>query len=313
VKTPTVSIILPTYNRFEYLPDTIASIFAQTYEDWELLIADDGSDSATITYLDAQADQSRVRLMSLPHTGRPAVVRNAALQEARGKYIAFMDSDDLWMPTKLEVQIRALQGGDTDGWCHTQFVLVDSAGHRRSMMAADGRILNPLLEGSTVIALPSVMVSRKLLDSVGGFDESLIMCEDYDLWLRLAAVTRIIAIHEPLTIVRRHSQHYGNPRIALGDGLRVLDKAMKSPLPMDSLRRARTTHARHSVLLARHLAGTGRPLEALSRLVESAPAGWRHYCWWRIGFGAIVLACVPNRALELRRKYRSRRTSTALQ
>lgn len=297
MKLPTVSIVLPTFNRLRYLPDTIASIFAQTFVDWELLITDDGSDAATKAYLETLGEVPRVRFIPLSHTGRPAVVRNRAVREALGKYIAFMDSDDIWLPSKLDRQIKVMQAQPSNRWCHTQFELVDERGHTRHMAAAQGWILNPLLEAKTVIALPSVMVSRRLLESVGGFDESLTMCEDYDLWLRLAAVTRIVAIHEPLTRVRRHNAHYGNPRIALGDGLRVLDKALASNLGARSRKIARRAHSIYSAMLAKHYAGTGLRVESLGLLLKTAPAAWRHPHWWRIAFAAAVSATMPRARL----------------
>jgi glycosyltransferase involved in cell wall biosynthesis len=313
VKTPTVSIILPTYNRLQYLPDTIASIIAQTLDDWELIITDDGSDAATRTHLQTYSDHPRIRFVSLLHTGRPAVVRNTALRKARGQYIAFMDSDDIWMPTKLAAQIRAVQSDSANAWCHTQFDLVDAQGNRRQMKAADGRILNQLLDAKTVIALPSVVVSRQLLDRVGGFDESLTMCEDYDLWLRLAARTQIVAIHESLTIVRRHGEHYGNPRIALGDGLRVLEKALTSNLAADSTQLARRAHATYSAMLAKHHASSGLRLESLALLLKSVPTAWRYHAWWRIAFDAVVLASVPRRARRLHWRHRTRTASNNFQ
>jgi glycosyltransferase involved in cell wall biosynthesis len=302
---PTVSIVLPTFNRLRYIPDTIASIFAQTFVDWELLITDDGSDAATRAYLETLGEVPRVRFIPLSHTGRPAVVRNKAIREASGEYIAFMDSDDIWVPSKLDTQIKAMQAQPSNRWCHTQFVLVDERGETRQMAAADGWILNPLLEAKTVIALPSVLVSRQLLASVGGFDESLTMCEDYDLWLRLAAVTRIVAIHEPLTRIRRHTAHYGNPCIALGDGLRVLEKALASNLGAHSRKIARRAHATYSAMLAKRYAVIGRRLESLGLLLKTAPAAWRYPRWWRIALAAAVSASIP-RARHWRQRYQLR-------
>src|ERR1700732_1465702 len=102
---PVVSIILPTFNRLKYLRPAIDSVFAQTLADWELLIADDGSDEETRAYLEHLGGLPRVKLIWLAHSGNPSAVRNAALREARGDYIAFLDSDDVWLPSKLERQV----------------------------------------------------------------------------------------------------------------------------------------------------------------------------------------------------------------
>ncbi|HEY1314856.1 MAG TPA: glycosyltransferase, partial [Steroidobacteraceae bacterium] len=227
--SPLVSIVLPTFNRLQYLPEAVASVLAQSYENWELLIADDGSDTETCAYLQTLVDPPRVQLLRLPHSGKPAVARNRALRQANGEYVAFMDSDDVWMPDKLSMQIASLRARGDCGWSHTQFVLVNAAKQsRREMPAADGWILGPLLRTETVIALPSVVVARTLLDEVGGFDEELVMCEDYDLWLRLAARSAIDAVPQPLTVVQRHARHYGDPATSFRDSVRVLDKALRS-------------------------------------------------------------------------------------
>src|SRR5689334_3462667 len=105
---PLVAIVLPTFGRLHYLRSTVDCIYRQTFEDWELIIADDGSDAETREYLHSAGD-SRVRVIWLSHTGVPAIVRNAALREARARYVAFLDSDDLWAPQKLERQVQTLQ------------------------------------------------------------------------------------------------------------------------------------------------------------------------------------------------------------
>src|SRR5689334_20872261 len=107
--TPLVSVVLPTFNRLRFLEPAIESVYAQTFTDWELIVADDGSDPDTRRYLQTVANHPRVRVLWLSHTGWPATVRNAALLQAVGEYVAFFDSDDLWMAQKLERQIEALR------------------------------------------------------------------------------------------------------------------------------------------------------------------------------------------------------------
>src|SRR5690242_9472787 len=97
--SPTISVVLPTYNRAALLRQAIASVLGQTYDDWELIIADDGSDAATRDELSALRD-SRVRCVFLERSGNPARARNAGVEAARGAWIAFFDSDDLWFPRK---------------------------------------------------------------------------------------------------------------------------------------------------------------------------------------------------------------------
>src|SRR6476659_3353634 len=100
---PAVSVILPTYNRANFLAASISSVLSQTFTDIELIIADDGSDDEVYAYL-CSIEHPAVRVIRLPHSGNPARVRNAALRLATGHYVAFQDSDDVWKPRKLELQ-----------------------------------------------------------------------------------------------------------------------------------------------------------------------------------------------------------------
>jgi glycosyltransferase involved in cell wall biosynthesis len=97
---PSLSIILPTFNRVRFLGPTIDSVVAQTHTDWEMIIADDGSGAETREYLQRISDP-RVRILWLSHCGNPARVRNAAIETATGSHLAFLDSDDLWAPVEL--------------------------------------------------------------------------------------------------------------------------------------------------------------------------------------------------------------------
>ena len=212
-KSALVSVILPTFNRLRYLPDAVASVFGQTFQDWELLIADDGSGQETQDYLRTLDDRLRVRVLWLSHTGNPAAVRNAALREARGEYVAFLDSDDVWMPEKLQTQIESLHAHIVREWSYTGFTLVDDSGSpltgaRATRGAAfDGRILDALVNGEALVVTPSVVVRRKLIEKVGGYNDELLVCEDYELWMRLASCSEVDFIDRPLVLVRRHGEH----------------------------------------------------------------------------------------------------------
>ena len=297
--SPTVSIILPTYNRLKYLPATIESVFAQTFQDWELIIADDGSGTETKAYLQTLAARPRVKLLWLTHIGKPAAVRNAALREARGEYIAFQDSDDLWLPRKLELQLASLRGAARRHWSHTNFVIVDASGRPKAgtsaagWPAAGGWILEKLLTMETSIALPGVVASRALVEQVGGFDEDLVMCEDYELWLRLAAQSEIDAIDAPLTIVRRHSEHSGDDATAFVDCLKSLEKVLRWPNAQHLAAKVRRQRAKVWAALAKSHAASGNRLAMLSALASGAPISWRYPIWWHDGMEAAVRAFAP--------------------
>ena len=125
---PWVSIVVPTFDRLEYVRPALDSVFAQTFSDWDLIIADDGSGEDLHAYLRDLGSRPRVKVVWLPHRGIPAAVRNAAVREATGTHVAFLDSDDLWAPRKLERQIALLTARPECGWSYTAFRQVDRQG-----------------------------------------------------------------------------------------------------------------------------------------------------------------------------------------
>jgi glycosyltransferase involved in cell wall biosynthesis len=312
---PVVSIILPTFNRLNLLGPAIHSIFAQTFTDWELLIADDGSDDETKTWLRSFGSSPRVKYVWLTHTGRPGVVRNAALREARGAYIAFQDSDDVWLPEKLDQQIGSLRRNGQRGWGITKFVLVDEFGsptawERRTggWPAPQGWILEKLVRGEVVIALPSVVVSRRLLEQVGGFDEELIGAEDYDLFLRLSAHSEVDAVDQPLTLVRRHTQHFsGQGVIEFESNRRVIEKVLRWP-SVEHLRPVLCQQRAQMIAgLAKSHAAAGQRGRALMTICSSIQHGWRYPHWWVGVLQALVRALAPLYVHKWAHAYRKRR------
>jgi glycosyltransferase involved in cell wall biosynthesis len=307
-----VSIILPTCNRLEFLPATIESVFAQSYADWELIIADDGSAPETQAYLQGLHDPPRVRVLYLEHTGKPAAVRNRALLEARGEYVAFMDSDDLWKPMKLEQQIASLRRHPTCKWSYTKFELVDSCGNsiawtrrRGGWPAPRGWIFDLLVTAQTSIVLPSVVASRVLIDQIGKFNEELHGSEDYELFLRLAAHSEADAIDSPLTLVRRHTQHYSGHRTATyQDNIRILTEVLDAG-SVEHLRPVlQGKLAELAVGLARTHAIDGNRAQALRTLLSSARRSWRYPHWGLGSLRVLGLICVPRFAIQFVRRQR---------
>jgi glycosyltransferase involved in cell wall biosynthesis len=309
---PAVSIILPTFNRPEFLPPALASVFAQTFTDWELLIADDGSGADTRAYLQSVADPPRVRVIWLAHCGKPGAVRNAALHAARGEFVAFLDSDDLWLPKKLEVQLASLRSHAGRRWSYTRFAVVDAAGEPpvsasiKHWPAPSGWILEKILKEQTVIALPSVMVARRLLEELGAFDEELVMCEDDELWLRLAAHSEIDGVDEPLTLVRRHGQHSGSDITAWQDRGRVIAKALRANTLGQHKTVLHKLRAEMAAGLAKSQAASGERFSVLATLVSSARYSWRYRIWWRSALAATVRAFAPPSVQGLIRRCRDR-------
>jgi GT2 family glycosyltransferase len=308
---PAVSIILPVFNRLRFLRATIDSVLAQSFADWELLIADDGSATETRAYLRTLDDARRIKVLWLPHRANPAAARNAALSEARGEFVAFLDSDDLWLPHKLQVQVGALRADAAPAWSYTGFTLIDESGSplsgARAAKAPGGAapLLDRLVKEQALVVTPSVVVRRDLIERVGGFNEELLVCEDYELWMRLASHGEAEAIDEPLVRVRRHREHSFDDITCLENlrrALEIVQASHTAPHLQAVLRRRR---AGISANIARGHARGRRRLRVFATLLQSAPYSWQYRDWWLGGAAAMARASAPRIALDVIRKYRA--------
>lgn len=196
-----VSAIIPTYNRAASVCRAIESVLQQSYTPVEVLVCDDGSTDATIETIQRRfAEQPRVQVLALPHSGLPAVARNAGLRAAQGEWIAFLDSDDQWHSDRLEIQVAVLQVPPEVGLVCSNARLEGLPHNYFSHPPRVGRGgLADLLRDNFIIA-SSVLVRRELLARVGGFceDQRLRAVEDYDLWLRVAASAGVRYVDAPL-------------------------------------------------------------------------------------------------------------------
>jgi glycosyl transferase family 2 len=199
-KGPALSVLIPTYQRREYVCRAVRSVFAQRYQDWELIVVDDGSTDGTRQAL--QAAGPRLRYVWQENRGVSAA-RNAGLRLARGEIVAFLDSDDRWLPDHLETVVAMLER-------YPEVVLASTC--PRSHVAgrepvSKTRVLDalPLLLMDNFLGVPATAVRREHLTIVGGFDERMNVLEDGELWLRLA--TRgPFALLQRRTITRQHTR-----------------------------------------------------------------------------------------------------------
>ncbi len=202
-----VSVIIPTFNRFSLLCRAVDSVLNQTHDDVEIIVIDDGSTDDTPTLFPRQF--SSIRYVKVEHSGLPAVARNAGIRLAKGELIAFLDSDDQWLPNKLSQQVSVFHKYPTVGLvCSNAFVvrqheekpsqpyLKDDQGH-------SGLVLPALLEDNFIIT-STAMVRRSTLEHVGLFceDRALRAVEDYDLWLRVASQSTIVYLEALLAVYR---------------------------------------------------------------------------------------------------------------
>jgi glycosyltransferase involved in cell wall biosynthesis len=317
--TPTVSIVLPTFNRLAYLRAAVDSVFSQSFQDWELIIADDGSDAETKAYLNTFTDVPQVKLLHLSHTGNPPAVRNVALREATGEYIAFIDSDDIWLPRKLEAQIASLRCRATRKWSYTRCVMVDGSlnpltGARAARFPQeDGWILDQLLKGEAVVVQSSVVAARELIAAVGGYPEDLPVCGDYELNVRLALRSQIDLVDEPLVLVRRHREHYSDDITALKDLRHFLEKVQRSGVATHMNPVLRTRRALVSAGLAKGYAAAGNRRSTLSTLLSSARYSWPYRGWWYGVMAATARAFAPAWLRTIVRRHRSGRDARSQQ
>ena len=200
-RLPTVSVIVPTFNRGWILKKAIDSVCAQRFTDFELIVVDDGSSDETPDLLRVYGD--RIRAVRQANRGVSAA-RNAGIRQARGELIALLDSDDTWLPGKLAAQVAFFDALPKARICQTEEIWMRN-GVRVNPGRRHRKPSGMIFERSLALCLVSpsaVMMRRSLFDEVGGFDESLPACEDYDLWLRIAWKYPIHLIDRPLIVKR---------------------------------------------------------------------------------------------------------------
>jgi len=196
-----VSVIIPTYNRLPKVKDAIESVLGQTYRDFELWVVDDGSTDGTAEAL--KAFGKRIRYISQDNRGVSAA-RNLGMRVSRGKYVAFLDSDDLWEQKKLEIQVGYMEGNPQFPLCFTDEVWIRKGvrvNPKKRHAKYSGWIFEKCLP-LCIISPSSALMKRSLFDEIGGFDETLPVCEDYDFWLRVTCRYPVLFIDKKLIVKR---------------------------------------------------------------------------------------------------------------
>ena len=200
-KKPQVSVIIPTYNRGWILKEAIDSVLAQDYKDLELIVVDDGSTDNTFEILASYGND--IKVLFQENKGVSAA-RNRGITEASGQLIAFLDSDDLWLPRKLSTQVGFFNQMPDALICQTEEIWVRNGirvNPKKRHKKPSGMIFEPSLE-LCLVSPSAVMTRRSLFDRVGEFDVTLSACEDYDLWLRISCRFPVHLIDTPLIIKR---------------------------------------------------------------------------------------------------------------
>lgn len=224
-----VSVIIPTYNRRDLLPRALDSVLAQTVPVDEIIVIDDGSTDGTDDMLRARCGD-RVRYVWQPNAGVSAA-RNHGLRLAQGRYLALLDSDDLWLPTKTELQVAFLDTHPDFGMVVCDVERVDSdyrhidVFRRRDTLREDGWVLRWVLH-NPALAPASVLMRREVVEQLGGFDEGLRTAEDLEFHLRVARHWKIGVVEQALVRAMRGHDGLSAANSTYDDYVRVVEAAV---------------------------------------------------------------------------------------
>lgn len=260
---PMVSVVMPSHNRETLIGSSIRSVLEQTAGDLELLVVDDGSTDGTPGVIRRMAEEDiRIRYLLLEkNSGDPAVPRNVALRSANGKYVAFLDSDDLWLPRKLECQVSFLERNNRFGAVHANALAFrsDGSGTEWPMHPfrphADGDIFERMVRADAIV-LATLLMRRSCLDRVGLFREGIPVGEDYEFKLRLAKECEVAYQSRILARYRFHGANISADEIRArrNDYRLIRDLSGHLEIP-DGLRRETLSTITYYLARARFLRG----------------------------------------------------------
>lgn len=247
---PKVSVVIPVHNGMKYLPETLDSVIKQTFQDFEVIVVDDGSSDETPNWV-ASCQDPRVRLVQQPNQGTPGA-RNNGIANAKGDYIAFLDADDIWKPTKLEKQVRTLNMRPKVGLVYTWMSLIDQDGQsvgRTLSSSIEGYVWPQVVENCRISGGSLHMIRRACFDKVGGFALDLRFAEDWEMLIRLAEHYEFAPVNEPLVLYRQHP----NNKSKNCEGMRrdftvILDRAFAGKSPEFNQLKSRSLGRAHLYL-----------------------------------------------------------------
>ncbi|CAM3290235.1 glycosyltransferase family 2 protein [Sporolactobacillus spathodeae] len=212
-----ISVIIPTYNRGQFAVEAINSILAQTYTDYEIIVVDDGSTDDTKEKMKAFGNQ--IRYIYQANKG-PSAARNTGIQQANGTYLAFCDSDDRFLPTKLEKQMHFIKKNPNCCFLYTWYYNVNEKGvitklRKPFTCNTKEQLQYFLFARRFTIRTSTVLVHKKCFDQVGSFNENYWYSQDWDMWLRLAASYQGYCLEEPLSEYWLHGENRSSLRVKI--------------------------------------------------------------------------------------------------
>jgi len=275
-----VSVIIPTYNRADLLKEAIDSVLEQTWREFEVIVVDDGSTDATGDAVRPYG--GRVRYV-YKENGGPSSARNVGIREAKGTYVAFLDSDDLWEPEKLKVQMGfMLEHPEVKLTC-TDSSLIGSGGKRERRLSRDlvGNLF-PLLYSNSFVRTSTVVMARECFQEIGYFDERYRSAEDYDLWLRVARRYPIAYLSRPLVRYRKQEDNVSRDKLTLRlNALQILDSHYDPRVIPPSRYRMRISDL--EIYCGRaylRVGDLGKAREAFGRSWRLTPFRFRPFRYW---------------------------------
>jgi len=215
---PSVSVIIPVYNRLEYICEAIESVLAQTYKNYEIIVVDDGSTSNVKRVLESYMDE--IKYIYQENKGL-AAARNTGIKNSKGKYLAFLDDDDLFEPKKLEIQVSVLEDNQDIGFVYSDCYEFDTTNEAKMRLNLTVGRNKPSSEFAKLffmnpnVRVPTVLARRKCFEDVGLFDESLSQHEDGDMLLRIALHWQVKFSNYPSAKVRHHADRMSQDRIEM--------------------------------------------------------------------------------------------------
>jgi glycosyltransferase involved in cell wall biosynthesis len=255
---PQISVIIPVYNAEQTIKETIESVLSQTLSQFEIIVINDGSQDKTLEVVSRILDP-RLKVLSYPNAG-VSVSRNRGISQAAGDYVSFLDADDLWTPDKLETQLKALQANPqaavayswTD-WIDESGQFLRSGGH----ISVNGDVYAKLLLRDFVESGSNPLIRRQALTEVGGFDESLNLAADWDMWLRLAARYEFVAVPSSQILYRvSPNSMSSNVWKMEAESLQIIERAFAvAPESLQHLKRE-VLGSRYKYLTFKSLEGT---------------------------------------------------------
>jgi len=224
---PKVSVIIPTHNRAQFLRLAVESVIGQTFQDFDIVVVDDGSKDNTEEVVRSFGDD-RVKYIRHDAARGGSAARNTGITNSSSKYVAFLDDDDEWMPEKLEIQVDLLEKSPLKlGAVYTGHLVVDSDGGgilREWIPKRRGYIYNDMFMKNWIGTASSLLVRRDCFDRAGLFDESLPSFQDYDLWIRISREFDFEYVDKPLVKYRIHGNKIWTNLEALNKGMELMLK-----------------------------------------------------------------------------------------